>query len=465
MPAVVVGRDAELAALDDFVGGISDGCQALVLEGEAGMGKTTLWEAGVADAAERRVLVLEARPAESETELSFACLGDLLDPVLSEVLESLPAVQRQALSRALVLEEVEGPPPNGHTVGVALLGALRGLAAERLIVVAIDDVQWLDAASTATLAYAGRRLRNEPVRILFARRTGLASSLVDELSRSLARRLTILEVGPLDAVALHRVVQDRLGAILPRPLVAEVCQASGGNPFYAIEIVRTLQRRGSGVEAGQPLPVPRSLHDLVDERLLALPVESRDFLLAAAAHAHPTVSITEAASEISASIGLAPALEAGIVELDGARIRFTHPLLAACAFEAAPPLRRRSVHARLAGLLTDPEACAWQLAASVDEPDESVAAALEAASVHARARGAPRPAALLLDRASELTPPGDPADSVRRAVDAAYLHFEAGDSPRAEAGLRDLLEQLPAGRETSACAEGARPYPDVRRAE
>ena len=285
------------------------------------------------------------------------------------------------------------------------------------------------------------------MRILLARRTGLASSLVDELSRSLARRLTTLEVGPLDAAALHRVVQDRLGAILPRPLVAEVCQASGGNPFYALEIVRTLQRRASGVEAGQPLPVPKSLHDLVDERLLALPVESRDFLLAAAAHAHPTVSITEAASEILASVGLAPALEAGIVELDGARIRFTHPLLAACAFEAAPPLRRRSVHARLAGLLTDPEACAWQLAASVDEPDESVAAALEAASVHARARGAPRPAALLLDRASELTPAGDPADSVRRAVDAAYLHFEAGDSPRAEAGLRNLLEQVPSGRE------------------
>jgi hypothetical protein len=204
------------------------------------------------------------------------------------------------------------------------------------------------------------------------------------------------------------VVSDRLGAKLPRPLLAEVRQASGGNPFYAIEIVRTLQRRGAAVEAGRPLPVPDSLHDLVDERLTALPEESRHFLLAAAAHAHPTVAITEAASEVTADAGLGPALDAGIVELDGSRIRFTHPLLAAGVLEAANARRRADVHARLAELLEDPEARAWQLASSVNEPDESVAAALQAASVQARARGAPRPAALLLDRAAETRRTIDP---------------------------------------------------------
>ena len=189
MPAVVVGRDAELAALDDFVAGISDGLSRARPRGRGGHGED--------DALARRPSPTlqseasscsQARPAESETALSFSGIGDLLDPVLDEVLESLPAVQRRALSRALVLEDDEGPPPNGHAVGVALLSALRGLAAERLVVVAVDDVQWLDAASTAALAYAVRRLR-ERAREAFCSRAapGSRAALLDELSRSLAR--------------------------------------------------------------------------------------------------------------------------------------------------------------------------------------------------------------------------------------------------------------------------------------
>ena len=240
-------------------------------------------------------------------------------------------------------------------------------------------------------------------------------------------------------------MQEHLGILLPRPLLAEVHQASGGNPFYALEIVRMLKRADVSVEAGQPLPVPESLHELVHGRVLSLTPESRDFLLAAAAHAHPTISITEAAAGVGRGVGLAPALEARIVELEGQRIRFTHPLLAAGVYETADPLRRAEIHARLAELLEDPEARAWQLAASVDQPDEAVAAALEEAAQHARARGAPRPAALLLDRARELTPSDRPDDAHRRAVDAAYLHFESGDSPRAEAQLRDAMAQLAPG--------------------
>ncbi len=308
------------------------------------MGKTTLLRAGVEHATGDGVRTLRAEPSESEADLSFSGLGDLLDPVIDDVLAPLPAGQRSALSRALVLEDVEGAPPDAHAVGVALLGGLRALATNGPVLVAVDDVQWLDSASAGALVYAGRRLRGEPIGLLLARRTGLASGIVDELRRSLGEQATSLDVGPLDAAALHRLISDRLGATLPRPLLAEVQQASGGNPFYALEIVRTLQRHGAGVEAGQPLPVPESLHDLVDERLTALPDESRHFLLAAAAHAHPTVVITEAASGVLADAGLEPALEAGIVELDGSRIRFTHPLLAAGVLELADPRRRIEVH-------------------------------------------------------------------------------------------------------------------------
>ena len=448
MPASVVGRDAELAALSDFLAGIPEGAAALVLEGEAGMGKTTLFDACLAEARDVDVRLLVARPAESETALSFSALGDLFDGVLDEVLAPLPDGQRAALSCALALEDAGGAIPDSHVVGVALLNGLRSLADEVPIVVAVDDVQWLDTASAGALAYAARRLRAEQVRLLLSRRSGLESTMVDELRRTLARdRFIEIDVGPLDVPALHHVVLEHLGVMLPRPLLAEVHQAAGGNPFYALEIVRMLRRSNVSIEAGQPLPVPDSLHALVHGRLLALPTDSRDFLLAAAAHAHPTLSITETASGVACAQGLTPALDARIVEVDRGRIRFTHPLLAAGAYEIADPLRRRELHARLADVLEDPEARAWQLAASVDQPDEGVAAVLEDAAGVARARGAPRPAALLLERASELTPSDHDLEARRRAIDAAYLHYESGDSPRAETQLRDVIARLPPGKQ------------------
>lgn len=446
MAPPIVGRDRELASVRDFLARIDHGACALVLEGEAGVGKTTLWAAGVAEAGKRGARALEARPAESETALSFTGIGDLLDAVLEEVLDTLPAPQRRALSRALVLEEDEGPAADPHAIGVAVRNALRAVAVQRPVLVAVDDVQWLDTASSGALAYAARRLRDEPVGILLTRRSSLESVLVSELRRSLPpERVEELEVGPLDLSELQRVVHEQLGTALPRPLLAEVHASSGGNPFFALEIVRMLRRSDVSIEAGQPLPVPDSLHDLVHGRLLVLPAESRDFLLAAAAHAHPTVATTEAASGVARAAGLAPALDARIVEVDGDRVRFTHPLLAAGTYEIASPLRRTEIHMRLAGLLEDPEARAWQLAVSVHDPDEAVATALEDAARQARGRGAPRAAALLLDRARELTPAGPGDDALRRAVEAAYLHFESGDSRRAEAQLRGLIAGLPAG--------------------
>jgi DNA-binding CsgD family transcriptional regulator len=445
VPAVIVGRDAELASIRDFVTRIAQGAPVLMLAGEAGMGKTTLWRAGVEAAASAGWRVLRAQPAESETTLSFSGLGDLLDPVLDEALEPLSGAQRSALTRALLLEEVEGPPPDAHAAGVALLNALRGLSGESCVLVAVDDVQWLDAASAAALTYATRRLRAERVGVLLARRTGLKSTLVDDLSRT--GRLDEIEVGALDLTCLHEVVQAHLEVALPRPLLAEVHEASGGNPFFALEIVRTLGRSGLSVEAGKPLPVPDSLHDLVHARLLGLPPESRDFLAAAAAHARPNVAITEEASGVDRAVGLPPALEARIVETQGEDIRFTHPLLAAAALETTEATRRAEIHARLADLLEDPEARAWQLAASVTEPDERVADALEDAARHARARGAPRPAALLLERAAELTPEGSEEAAHGRRVEAAYAHHAAGDTARARVLIDRALADARSGRE------------------
>jgi DNA-binding CsgD family transcriptional regulator len=442
----IVGRESELSFVHDFILSISERATALAVEGEEGVGKTTLWTAGIEDANKRGSLILEARPAERETRLSFSGIGDLLDPVLDEALRRLPPAQRSALSQALVLVDEEAPLPNPRTVGLAILNSLRGLAADRALLVAVDDLQWLDEDSAGALIYAARRLREEHVGLLFSCRTPGGNALLVELRRSLPReRLHEVVVCPLGAGALHRVIQDETGIVLPRPVLAEVHEAAGGNPLYAIEIVRMLQRTGASVEPGQPLPVPESLQELVRGRVLELPQESRNYLLTAAALSHPTLSLIEATTGVRREAGLVPALDARIVELDGNRISFTHPLLAAAAYRAASPVRRAEVHARLAELVDDPEARARHLAASVADPDESVAAALEAAADRAQARGATRAAALLLERACELTPAGERDDARRRSVDAASLHFESGDSRRAERQLRQVISELGPG--------------------
>ncbi len=209
----IAGRDAELAAVQEFLAKTSLGSTALVLEGEAGMGKTTLWRAAVEDARARGLTVLQAEPVESETTLSFAGIGDLLEPYLDEALEGLAPLQRRTLERALALGEEEEPALDPRVLRVAVMNSIRVLAAERPVLLAIDDSQWLDFASSAALAYGVRRFRTDRVGLLLSRRTGLESALLNELVRSPARDLfTFVHVDPLDHVALGRVVHLQLGS-------------------------------------------------------------------------------------------------------------------------------------------------------------------------------------------------------------------------------------------------------------
>ncbi len=230
---------------------------------------------------------------------------------------------------------------------------------------------------------------------------------------------------------------------IARPLIAEIHDASGGNPLYALEIVRSLRRTGTRIEAGTRLPVPDALRELVHGRLLELPDESREFLRAAAALSQPTVGLVEEATGVPTERGLAPAVAADIVELENDRIRFTHPLFAAGAYESVDPSSRAQLHRRLAELVEDPEARAGHLAASVFEPDGEVADALEEAAARALARGAPRAAALLLERSAALTP-GDEVVERRRLLQAAAAHHEAGDTDRARALLLPELARATA---------------------
>jgi predicted ATPase len=211
----VVGRETEVAALEAFLRR-DDSPRALVFAGGAGIGKTTLWETGVALAKAQGFRVLSTRPTDAEAQFSFGALVDLLDGVDTKELKNLPAPQQRALDVALLRAESAGEPPEPQTIAVALLNTLRALAARGPILVAVDDVQWLDPSSAAALTFAARRLGDEPVVFLLAMRSGHPSGLV----RALEPRLHELEVGPLSLGAMRRLLSERHGLSLSRHRLA-----------------------------------------------------------------------------------------------------------------------------------------------------------------------------------------------------------------------------------------------------
>src|SRR3954452_8606486 len=208
----VLGRERDLETLTAFLDAVDEGPAGFVIEGEPGIGKTTLWNAGVAAGGERGYRVLTCRPAGSEVQLSFAALGDLLDDVLVDTLQELPPPQRRALEVALLLEDPRGRPPDQRAIALAVLGAFRSLAATERVLVAIDDAQWLDRPTAAVLEFALRRLRREALGVIVTVKTGAPSDVL-ELERALPT--VRLRLGPLDAAAIHRVVRSHLDVALP----------------------------------------------------------------------------------------------------------------------------------------------------------------------------------------------------------------------------------------------------------
>ena len=287
MEPSVVGRAAELTAVEALLDGAGSGAAALVLAGEAGIGKTSVWEAGMSAAHKRHYRVLSCRPSESESTLPFAALGELLEPVLADTLPALPGLQARALEVALQ-RVVPDEPADRLAVHRATLGALRRLATLGPLLLAIDDLQWLDAPSAAAVSFSLRRLPEAPVRVLASLREPHAD--VADLATALPRaRLEYQRLGPLDENALHEVVWKRLGVAVPRPTMLRVHRISAGNPFYAMELVRSLPARDGRVGTAT-LELPRTLLDLVGDRLRALPEGTVETLAAAGALGTPTLS-------------------------------------------------------------------------------------------------------------------------------------------------------------------------------
>jgi DNA-binding NarL/FixJ family response regulator len=421
----IVGRDAGLAAIDEFVA--DPARAALLLEGEPGIGKTTLWLRAVAAAELRGYRVLAAQPADTELKLSYAALADLLAPVYDDCRDELPEPQRHALDAALLRSTGSA---DARTIGSALVSLLAALVRSTPVLVAIDDAQWLDRASAAGLEFAARRLP-AGVKLLLARRPGAGSPLGLERGS-----LTRIEVGPLSLGGLHHLLGAHLGAAPPRPTLARITETSGGNPFFALELARAL----GGAEPGDPLPLPRSLHDLVAGRIEALSPAARDAALLAAALSRPTVQAVGATPTV-----LHEAEAAGVLVVERDRIRFSHPLLAAAVYGAAGGAERLELHRRLAEAVSDPDERALHLALSASSPDETTAAELEDAASRAARRGAQEAAADLYRAAQGLTPEADgTARSRRLSGEAAALHA-AGSPAEAREAAERAVEIAPAG--------------------
>jgi len=448
--ASVIGRDEEFAAIHAFLADVEEGPRALVLSGEAGIGKTVLWERGIEEASRSFSRILTCRGVEAEASLSFAGLSELLGQALWAVAPSLVSPRRHALEVALLLVEPGEHPPDAHAVGLAVLDMLSILAESGPVLVAIDDAQWLDSASAGVLQIAARRLRQERVGLFATARWGsdgaAAVTGLDSVFPEAGRER--ISVGPLSPAAVHRLLKERLGLELTRPELARVHEATAGNPFFALEVGREIVRTGTRPAAGRMLRVPDSLRELLGGRLGRLPGETLDILLLVASLARPTVEAVAAAHGDRDRVlrGLETAAQEGVVTVDGSQIRFAHPLLVSICYEEAPIWKRRAVHRALAGAVGDVEERARHLALAADGPDAVAASSLAAAAEQAAARGATATAADLAELAAELTP-DDPGLARQRRFRAANLFRLAGDVERAVAMLEQVLREASPGLE------------------
>ncbi len=418
----------------EYVAGEGVHAAALVLEGEPGIGKTSLWELGLARGEERGLRVLSTRASEAETGLPFAAVIDLLDGVTDEDLAGVPAPQLHALNVALYRSEPLERAAEPQAISLGLLTALRLLAADDELLVAIDDVQWLDQPSDDALAYVARRLGGEPISFLLARRPGSRSALENAVPGELRR----IQVEPISLGATRHLLADRLALRLPHHVLRRVFDTTLGNPFFTLEVGRVLA--GRDLETlGEDVPVPDHVEDLVGLRIADLDPVVRQALLALALDADLRVDQLQ---RLTGPGGFEQALEEGVVLADGERVRASHPLLAAAAKRHATAAEVRDLHRALAEVVTNEQRQALHLAIATLTEDEPLAARVAAAADAAAARGAPRLAAQLGTHALRLTHQDSPA-YVPRLLGLGRHLLVAGERQRVTDLLAGPVDSLP----------------------
>jgi predicted ATPase len=446
----VFGREVEVARIESFLDDLAERPQALIIEGDAGIGKSALWHAGVEAARELGYWVLICRSVQSEAALTFSDLSDLLEPVPEAALAELPPPQRHALDAAL-LRAAPGPgPPDQRAVSVATLGVVRKLATTAPVVIAVDDWPWLDAASAEVLDYALRRVAVERVGLLATARPDELPERTSSLARSLpAGRFQRLEVGPLALTAFGAMLDTRALHPIRGPELMRLHVAAGGNPLFGLELVAAGDIGDTTARSDRPLAVPASLPPLLRRRLAALPASVRHVVLALAASPRPRVELVVAVTGDSgrAHEALDAAEAAGILEVVDDEIRFAHPLLRSLAYSDATQRQRRRAHGILAAAAGEPEERARHRALAATGPDESLAEELDAAAGAARLRGAALAGCELADLALSLTPSDASPARTGRLLAAGRLHLSAFDLEGARRLLQEAVDSSGPSRE------------------
>ncbi|MBX7430632.1 LuxR family transcriptional regulator [Mycobacterium sp. Y57] len=441
MSGGLVARAAEDRAVAHFLDRVAVEPSGLVIEGEPGIGKTTLISEAASRASARGFRVLKARGAPSEVTYAYAAMADLLCSLDDSLWRHLPAVQRAALDR-VVSGYGEGPATDERLVAEAFLSVLRTLSADAAVLICIDDTQWLDTSTQAVLGFAARRLSG-PVGAIATVRTGEPNvgSVQRWLTFAHPDAVACITMQPLTVDGVHRLVADRLERTLPRPAIARIFEISNGNPLFAIELARAI---ADGPTHGA-IDLPTSLAEIVRERVGRNDDEVAAVLLAAACAAEPSVELIGQATGhgVARATELLESIEdRGIVELEGNQVRFCHPLFATGVYAQASRTRRRAMHRSLAGVVDQPELKARHLALAATTGDAATVAALDAAAEATFARGAPAAAAELVELALRLG-----GDTAQRRIRAAELQFRAGNLVPARTHLQSTIEDLAPGTE------------------
>jgi DNA-binding CsgD family transcriptional regulator len=432
---VLVGREADCVRIDELLEGARQGrSAALVLRGEAGMGKTALLDYAAEQA--EGMTVVRALGVQHEAELQFSGLLELMRPLL-EHLPEIPPQQAKALESALGMGEAE--LHDRFAVCAATLSLIAAAAEDEPLVILVDDAHCLDHATLDALLFSAKRLVADSVAVLLAVREGIERTF--DAPALEQHELAALE--PDDAVALLAAGERR--AVAPR--VAErLCSATRGNPLALVELGNMLSAEQLAGREPLPDPVPAgpTLERAFASRAEKLPADSRRALVLAAVSLSDDAETVATALE-SSGIGrgaLEPAEDASLLTVTDGRIRFRHPLVRSAVFHAAPPSERRAAHRALADALRargDPERLAWHLAGAAIGADEEAAIALEEAAHQARARSSFAAAAAALERAASLT--ADDGARPRRLFAAAEAALSAGRSDDSLALLAEPLRQ------------------------
>jgi DNA-binding NarL/FixJ family response regulator len=447
-------RSAEWQRVRDFAQEVRASPAVLAIQGEAGAGKSTLWRAGLEVAAAAGHRVLRSEPSASETDLSFAGLSDLLAEVLPLVAARIPGPQLEALEVALLLRSAGDEPPTAHAIGLAMLAALRGCLSQHPVLIAIDDVQWLDDATREVLVFALRRVSSGPLSLLIAART---EAVADPLTAgapppSRAWQELLAAVPAAEVIDLAPLDMWQIQNLLPRTFTAAqarlVARQSRGNPFWALQVSASL-----GTDQSQVPPLARTLIDRLSGSLSAGAAAALGAVAAAG-----RIGISEALAVLDhledPAAAVDEAVMAGVVVETGTRLSVAHPLIGVAAVESLPPARRAQLYRRLASASSNPERYAHFTSLAVGPgPDEAVAAALDAAAAAAHARAGNAAAAQFAMQSVLFTPESNDDALVRRRVRAAELLYLAGDLERA----LEHLERFEVGRLATEDLERALP--------